>query len=184
MSVLESTMSVDEKIKQICERIYSCHRKAIDTIIDNVDTGQNECQIAVARLINTAIGENNKYKHLGGKDNYRNISFIPKDFSQYEDCFKFRIWNAVMKGEFSLKIDFLKDDLNIQQQICNACNKAIIKTQKNTVIGTILNRKECEKLCKNYEDNQELTKEWEEKILNKIKSILSIVNYDALKNIH
>ena len=182
IELLRRDIMDDEEIKQICERIYSSHRKAIDTIIDYVDTGRNESQIAVAKLVNEYI-TNKGFKFKCNKDNYRNISFIPLELEKYENYFRFRIWNAVMKGEFSLKVDFSSNDFDIQQRISSACNKSIKKCQQNTVICTILNKKECEKLCADFDKENELIQDWKEKIINNIESALNKIDYEQLDKI-
>lgn len=175
----------DNEIKEICEKIYRNHKKALDIIFKNVGALQNESQFAVAKLLNDFIKNENQYEFVGKNDNIRNICFTHKEFSKYAEIFKFRIWNGIMNEDFSLVIDFLNLDFEKQKLLCNACGiKKIIKSPQNKVsFGKILSKQECRKFNEDFEKDSKISPKWEEKILSNLKNKLNNIDVDKVGKI-
>ena len=177
----------DIKIKEICQTIYKNHKNALEIIYENIEafSGLDECQVAIADLLKEELITTNQYEIIGEASAVRNISFIHKNFKNYKPFFKFKIWNAIMKNDFSLVLEFLNvEDLNKQQSLCEYCGiTKCTKTQNAKSFGRILTTAECKKLYKNFEQTGEISQKWKTTILENFRTKINKINVSKIEEL-
>ena len=169
----------DEKLKEICQKIYNNHKSAINLIMDNVET--NVTQTIIAETLVKQL-KSMGFRQIG--TGTRNIRFVPGTWDSWS-CkrISFNLYNSGgINKKYYLFVDAIFDSrIHNEKQI--AISKCLGNNGNKKRIGTVLSKTDLENLCKYIEDNGEINNENEEKLKQSLHKCLSNIDFDKINQI-